>query len=134
MKNLQHLVASLERKYNPDYWSDIERFKVSDQLDSLEDLEWGALCERSLLLNQEGQVYLAEACGVNQNTKCIPVLEALIKSDSFLVGATVSEVLWEKQYLWKRDVPLLDDLRRHHENAGEYEQKMIERLMKRMIS
>ncbi len=133
MDSIDKLFLQINRNYNPDFWEEIERTDVANQLEKITNSEWDQLEDTLDRLSIQGKINLAEACGTAVHDRCVPMLIELLKSEEPLVGATVAIQLIEKNYIWNPDVSLMADLKRHRVHHMGYELKMIDRLIGRLV-
>lgn len=128
------LLKELNRKYNPDFWSEVELPVIVKTFDSLTDEDWEELIQLSSDLSESGKINLSEVCGRSTHLKSTVILTNMVQDENSLIGASAAIQLIEKDYVWDPKVSLVADLKRHRLNLSGYELKMVDRLISRLPS
>jgi hypothetical protein len=133
MDKLSVLLASLDRSYNPDFWSEVELSWAARQLEALDDLGWDGVMQAWSGFTQQGQINLVEACGASQHPRGMRLLEAMVTSTDAQVGAAIANQMITNDYDWNPEISIRSAFERHKQNLEEgYQRNLVERMLLRL--
>jgi hypothetical protein len=125
MDKLSVLLASLDRSYNPDFWSEVELSWAARQLEALDDLGWDGVMQAWPKFTQQGQINLVEACGASQHPRGMRLLEAM--------GTAIANQMITNDYDWNPEISIRSAFERHKQNLEEgYQRNLVERMLLRL--